>query len=85
MNLHTYRLFEGMEPIQLPEKKAQLVPVLDFTKIYEWREQQNAEEEEEEMEIEGEEYEEEDDVRTENRDLFPPGTEIRTENSQQRK
>ena len=86
MNLQTYRLFQELEPVKVPEKKKGPVPELDFTKIYEWREQQNAEEEEEEMEVEGEdEFEEESDVRTENKHLFPDGTQIESQCSQDRK
>jgi len=54
------------------------VPALDFSKIYEWREQQN-EEEGEEMEVEEEEFEEESDVRTEFKDFFYNGTEIESQ------
>ena len=58
------------------------VPKLDFQKIFEWRDMQNAEEEEEEHEFDEGEFEEEDDVYPENKHYFTAGTEIQSNASQ---
>ncbi len=64
-------------------KKELLVPRLDFSKIFEWREQQNQEEEEEELDEE--EFEEEDDIKSEYNEYFAAGTDLHTDSSATRK